>query len=142
MICAMLICLVPICLFANLSGADLSFANLYSADLSLANLSGAKLFGANLSGADLCGADLSGANLSGATGIISFGSIGNERRIGYAYICDNNVHVRLGCFSGDFNEAIEAIREKYGENSDYEALVRFNVWIFAKQCVNEILVTV
>ena len=137
----MLICLVPICLFANLSGADLSFANLYSADLSLANLSGADLSGANLSGADLCGADLfganlSGANLSGATGIISFGSIGNERRIGYAYICDNNVRVQLGCFSGDFNEAIEAICEKYGEGSDYEALVRFNVWLLAKQYVD------
>ena len=122
--------------YANLSGATLSYANLSGATLSYAILSGVDLSYADLSGADLSYADLSGAVLYGAEGIISFGPIGDERRIGYAYIHDNNVHVRLGCFSGDFNEAIETIREKYGEDSQYEALVRHNVWILASQYVD------
>ena len=122
--------------YANLSEAKLSYANLSGATLSYANLSGATLSYAILSGVDLSYADLSGAVLYGAEGIISFGPIGDERRIGYAYIHDNNVHVRLGCFSGDFNEAIETIREKYGEDSQYEALVRHNVWILASQYVD------
>ena len=52
------------CMYANLSGTDLSCANLSGTDLSYADLSCAGLHGTNLSGANLSGADLYCANLS------------------------------------------------------------------------------
>ena len=126
---------------ADLRGANLRDANLYGANLRDANLRGANLYSvdlrdANLRDANLCGAYLRDANLYGAKGIVCFGPIGTERRIGYAHIYDNNVHIRLGCFSGDVNEAIEAIRKKYGDGSEYEALVCFNAWLLAKHYVD------
>ena len=59
-----------LCLFcdlsgANLEGADLSDALLFRADLSNVNLYGANLMDANLRGADLAGANLTGADLIG-----------------------------------------------------------------------------
>ena len=129
---------------ANLSGADLSGANLSGTDLGGANLSGAYLGGAYLGGTDLGGTDLGGANLSGAylggayigganlsgaylggaLGIFAFGPIGNEKRIGYA-VADGKggANVRLGCFWGSTAEAVAAVREKYGSDSDYAMVV-------------------
>jgi len=112
---------------ANLSGANLSGANLSGADLSRANLSGA-----NLSGADLSGADLSGANLSGTIGIYSFGGIGEKRRIGIAVKHDKTVMFTLGCFWGNKNEAISAIRQKYGVKSLYEEQIKLASKILTK----------
>ena len=93
-------------------------------DFTGANLRGADLRGADLSGAYLSGADLRGAYLSGAVGIVSFGPVGNERRIGYAVAHDDGPRVQLGCFWSTLEEACTAIVEKYGEGSTYEALVR------------------
>ena len=114
---------------ANLYGADLRGANLYGANLYGADLRGADLRGANLHGANLYGADLRdaymrGANLHGAVSVISFGPIGQERRIGYAVKHGVEPMIQLGCFWGSLDEAAAAIRAKYGENSTYENLVR------------------
>lgn len=123
---------------ADLQGADLRGADLQGADLERANLQGADLYGADLSGADLYGADLRGANLrgadlQGAVGIYSFGSIGVDKRIGYAIKHADCVMVRLGCFWGTLDEAIEAVQKKYGENSTYEKQIRLAVEILEKQ---------
>lgn len=110
--------------------ANLSAANLELADLELANLGAANLSGANLSRANLSGANLSGANLIEAEGaIFSFGPIGDQNRIGFAYFDKEKkcVMVRLGCFTGTKEEAIKEIIEKYGENSIYEKTVSLAV---------------
>ena len=114
---------------ANLYGANLSEANLSRADLSGAylygaNLTRADLTRANLSGANLSRANLSGADLSGAVGVVSFGPIGNDRRIGYAVRHSRYVMVKLGCFWGTEEEALAAIAKKYGPRSKYASLVR------------------
>jgi hypothetical protein len=67
---------------------------------------------------------LSGANLSRAVGIMSFGPVGCERRIGYAVAHDDGPRVQLGCFWGTLEKALSATITKYGEASAYEALVR------------------
>ena len=117
---------------ADLYGANLRGADLYGADLYGANLCDADLRGATLCDADLYGANLYGANLCGAKGVTIFGPIGDERRVCFAYI-SNGVQTRLGCFNGDHNEAIEAIRAKYGEHSTYELMLRAAVWSLASQ---------
>jgi hypothetical protein len=78
---------------------------------------------ANLRGANLIGSDLSGTDLRGAKGIVSFGPVGEERRIGYAVNYSTHAMVQLGCFWGTQEEAQTAIRAKYGDNSTYEALM-------------------
>jgi hypothetical protein len=115
---------------ANLSRANLSRAYLIGANLSRANLSGAYLIGANLSGAYLIGANLSRANLSGAdlwgaNGIVSFGPIGKEKHIGYAWLDkDDHAVIMLGCHVGNIKDTVTAIWAKYGVRSSYEAVVR------------------
>jgi len=109
---------------ADLTGAYLRGAYLPGADLTGADLTGAYLPGADLRGADLCGADLTGADLRGATGVFSFGPIGETGRMGYAVDHGNCVMFQLGCFWGNEKEAVTAIREKYGAKSNYEAQVK------------------
>ena len=116
---------------AVLYGANLRGAVLYGASLRGAKLRGADLYGADLREADLREADLYGASLRGAKGVISFGPIGSERRIAFAYI-DGGVQTRIGCFSGDHNAAIAAIQEKYGPHSTYEMMLRTAVWALAE----------
>jgi hypothetical protein len=84
----------------------------------------ANLSGANLYKADLSGAYLSGADLSGAKNVMSFGPVGEERRIGYAVRHDGIAMVKLGCFWGTQKDALAAISKKYGPRSKYAALVR------------------
>ena len=111
---------------ANLSRADLREANLYGVDLCganlrEANLSRADLREANLSmGVDLCGANLRGADLRGAKGIVSFGPVGGELRIGYM----TSAGVKLGCFWGSYKDALSAVSEKYGEQSAYVQMLK------------------
>jgi hypothetical protein len=110
---------------ADLSRTNLSGANLYGANLSDADLIGANLRDANLRYANLVGANLSDASLYGASGIMSFGPIGNEKRIGYAWLDkDSKVMFHLGCHNGNLKETVTAIREKYGLKSTYEAMVK------------------
>jgi hypothetical protein len=110
---------------ANLSGANLIGANLRGANLRGANLSDANLRGANLRHANLVGANLSGANLRDANGIMSFGPIGENKRIGYTWLDkDSKVMFQLGCHKGNLKETVTAIRKKYGMKSTYEAMVK------------------
>jgi len=119
---------------ANLSGADLRCANLSGADLYDADLYGANLSGANLYGANLSGAILIGADLSGADGIMSFGPIGKEKRIGYAWLDkDGHAVIILGCHVGNLKDTVKAIREKYGTKSTYEAMVRLSAKIIEEK---------
>ena len=88
-----------------------------------ADLSGADLRGADLRGADLSGADLSGAYLRGAENIKSF-QCGEYNRVSYAVKHENETMFKIGCFWGNTEEAIAKVKEKYGEDSDYEKLIR------------------
>ena len=99
-------------------GTDLRGANLINADLSGADLSGANLRDANLSGADLSGADL-----SGAINIKSF-QCGECNRISFAIKWESEVMFKIGCFWGNTEKAILKVKEKYGENSYYEKLIK------------------
>jgi hypothetical protein len=110
--------------FANLRYADLSFANLRSANLVYADLSFANLRGANLRGADLGEANLSGANISSTIGIDpAETNAGKQNRDLFPFCVDGEWMLSLGCFTGNENKCILAIREKYGEGSEYERKV-------------------
>ena len=106
---------------ADLSGADLSGADLYGANLSRANLSGADLSGARLSRADLYGANLSGANLFGAKligerPVLQIGHIGSRCDYFVAYLTDQGVKLRTGCFFGAVDQFREKLSEEHGTN--------------------------
>jgi hypothetical protein len=132
---------------ADLSGADLSKANLSGADLSgadlsKANLSGADLSKANLSGADLYGADLSGADLSGAKvanskrPVLIMGPIGSEEGQLHAWLTDQGIMIRRGCFWGSLDHFRQAVTSKHGLNEhgrEYQAAIamieaHFAIW--------------
>ena len=93
------------------------------ADLSSAYLRGAYLRGAYLSGADLSGADLRGADLRGAKNIKAF-QCGECNRISFAIKWESEVMFKIGCFWGNTEKAILKVKEKYGENSYYEKLIK------------------
>ena len=65
-----------------------------------ANLDGAYLTGANLTGANLGGANLGGANLVGERPIIQIGPIGSRCAYFVAYLTDQGLRLRAGCFFG------------------------------------------
>ncbi len=93
------------------------------ADLSGADLSGADLRGADLRGAYLSDAYLSGADLSGAKNIKAF-QCGECNRISFAIKWESEVMFKIGCFWGNTEKAILKVKEKYGENSYYEKLIK------------------
>mgnify|MGYP006332971461 CR=1 FL=1 len=64
-----------------------------------------------------------GADLSGAENIKSF-QCGEYNRISYAVKYKNETMFKIGCFWGNTEEAIAKVKEKYGEDSDYEKLIR------------------
>ena len=74
-------------------------------------------------GADLEGADLEGANLRGAINIKSF-QCGECNRISFAIKWESEVMFKIGCFWGNTEKAILKVKEKYGENSYYEKLIK------------------
>ena len=87
------------------------------------DLSGVDLSGVDLSGVDLRGADLSGVDLSGAKDIKSF-QCGECNRISFAIKWESEVMFKIGCFWGNTEKAILKVKEKYGENSYYEKLIK------------------
>jgi uncharacterized protein YjbI with pentapeptide repeats len=111
---------------ADLYGANLRGANLRGADLREANLRGADLYGADLRGADLRGADLRGAYLYGAgkligdRPIIQISPIGSRGDFLTAYLTDNGIFLKTGCFFGTVEKFKSAIKETHGENKHAE----------------------
>ena len=103
---------------ANLSGADLGRANLSGADLSGANLSGANLYGADLGRADLSGADLGGefGKLVGDHPLLQIGPVGSRSDWVQAYMCENGVVIRTGCFFGFLPDFESAVAKTHGNN--------------------------
>lgn len=86
----------------------------------------ANLRGADLTGAYLSGAYLSGLDLTGAKGLLTWQSPLGVKRICYSVKHEKTVMHKLGCFWGNTQQAIEAINEKYGENSLYEQILTLN----------------
>ena len=117
---------------ADLRGADLEDANLRGAYLKGAILSGANLSGAYLRGANLECAYLRGANLSGAKYIKSF-QCGEHNRVSYAIKWENEIMFKIGCFWGNTEIAILKVKEKYGDNSDYEKLIKLYTKILKEE---------
>ena len=107
----------------DLRGAYLGGAYLGGADLSGADLGGADLGGADLGGADLINANLEGANLRDAKDIKSF-QCGECNRISFAIKWESEVMFKIGCFWRNTEKAILKVKEKYGENSYYEKLIK------------------
>jgi hypothetical protein len=129
---------------ANLHGANLRGANLRGANLRGANL-GANLRGANLHGANLDGANLHGANLGGAgkligdRPIIQISPIGSRGDFLTAYITDNGIFLKTGCFFGTVEKFKSAIKETHGEKKHAEeylaaiALIETHARIYTPQ---------
>ena len=101
---------------ANLRGADLYGADLRSANLYAANLRDADLRSANLYGADLRSADLGDAGkLTGDRPYFAVGPIGSRQDVLAAFLTENGIFLRAGCFFG----TVEAFRDKLqGEHGD------------------------
>ena len=104
-------------------GANLGGANLGGAYLGGANLDGAYLRGAYLDGADLGGANLDGANLRGAgkligdRPIIQISPIGSRSDFLTAYMTDNGIFLKTGCFFGTVENFKSAIKNTHGDNA-------------------------
>ena len=101
--------------WADLRGANLQWADLQGADLQGADLRGANLQWADLHGADLQWADLQGADLRGADLLDDLKLVGNRpllqvgpigSRVDYltAFLTENGVYLRTGCFFGTVAE--------------------------------------
>lgn len=84
---------------------------------------GANLEGANLEDADLEDANLRYANLRGAENIKSF-QCGEYNRVSFAVRGESEIMFKIGCFWGNTEKAILKVKEKYGENSYYEKLIK------------------
>ena len=63
------------------------------------------------------------AIMLGAENIKSF-QCGVYNRVSYAVKYKNETMFKIGCFWGNTEEAIAKVKEKYGEDSDYEKLIR------------------
>ena len=111
---------------ADLRGADLRSADLCGAYLRHAYLRGAYLRGADLGGADLRsadlgsaylrGADLGGAKLIGDRPILQIGPIGSRSDYLIAFVTDQGVLVRAGCFFGSLDEFSSAVDKTHGDS--------------------------
>ena len=101
---------------AYLRGAYLRHAYLRGADLGGADLRSADLGGADLGGADLGGADLGGAKLIGDRPILQIGPIGSRSDYLIAFVTDQGVLVRAGCFFGSLDEFSSAVDKTHGDS--------------------------
>jgi len=69
-------------------------------------------------------AKLLDTDLEGTAGTMQWQS--PQGRICYSFKDGNHVVHKIGCFSGTTEEAVRAIRKKYGEDSMYEQLLLLN----------------
>ena len=115
---------------ANLSGANLTEASLSGANLTEANLTGAYLTGADLTGAYLYGANLAGAylydeddvkiTLVGSRPIFQIGPIGSGSRYLIAFLTDQGLRLRTGCFFGTREQFEAKLADTHGDNEHAE----------------------
>jgi len=77
---------------------------------------GADLRSADLGGADLRSADLGGAKLIGDRPILQIGPIGSRSDYLIAFVTDQGVLVRAGCFFGSLDELSAAIDKTHGDS--------------------------
>ena len=101
---------------ANLDGANLARANLDGANLAGANLASANLAGANLNGAYLAGAYLAGADLAGERPIFQVGPIGSRSAYLVAYLTEQGVMLKTGCFIGSVESFKANLQAEHGDN--------------------------
>jgi len=120
---------------ANLAGANLARANLADANLADANLARANLARANLAYANLADANLADANLAyakisasltliGKRPFFFLGPIGSESRMFHAYITNEGLRLRAGCFFGTRDEFLQKLSATHGTNehaNEYQA---------------------
>jgi len=102
-----------------------------SANLGSANLRGADLSGANLSGANLSGAYLAGEKekpqkiLFGERPVLSVGPIGSRAGYAYAYLTNEGVFVRAGCFFDTLERFAAQVKEVHGDNEHGQEYAAF-----------------
>ena len=112
------------------------------ANLRSANLGDADLYGANLGDADLRSANLRSANLRSAgklTGdrpYFAVGPIGSRQDVLAAFLTENGVYLRAGCFFGTVEEFRDKLEGEHGDNMhavEYRAALvlveaHYNAW--------------
>jgi hypothetical protein len=122
---------------ASLDGARLDGASLVGARLVGASLVGARLVGARLVGARLVGASLDGASLVGASldngekivsakkcerPIFQIGGLGSAFRYLVAYLTEDGIRLRTGCFFGSIAQFEAKLKETHGQKGSKHAL--------------------
>ena len=126
---------------AYFGGADLGRADLRGARFGGAYFGGAYFGGAYLGGAYLGGADLGGAYLGGAKlktkcgknlllvgnrPVLQVGLLGSRADYLVAFLTDNGVYIRTGCFFDTLQAFALAVVKEHGENvhaAEYNAAV-------------------
>ena len=91
-------------------------ADLGSADLGYADLGYANLGYANLRSADLGSADLGSGKLIGERPFLSTGPLGSRSDYLLAFITDNGLYVRAGCFFDTLDKFKAAVTETHGDS--------------------------
>ena len=98
-------------------GLAVLWAHKNRANLSRADLSGADLSGAYLRGAYLRGAIVEGARkLIGTRPILQIGLLGSRCAYLLAYLTDQGICIRAGCFFGTLEEFRSAVSKTHGTN--------------------------
>ena len=92
---------------------------------------------ANLNGANLDGANLAGAKLVGNRPVFQVGPIGSRCSYFVAYLTDQGIKVRAGCFFGTVDQFREKLSKEHGANDhakEYNAameLIRVHAELWA-----------
>jgi uncharacterized protein YjbI with pentapeptide repeats len=97
-----------------------------------ASLDGARLVGARLDGARLVGARLVGARLDNGEKIVPFkkcekpvfqiGGLGSAFRYLVAYLTEDGIRLRTGCFFGSIAQFEAKLKETHGQKGSKHAL--------------------
>ena len=117
-----------ICSRGNFSRSIFLRATFESGYFADAVFAGADLTGVNFKGTVNTGVDFDPNKFAGATGIYSFGPIGDSSRIGFAVKHPTDpTTVYLGCFSGTLAETLTEVNTKYGAGSRYSQQVSLAV---------------
>ena len=116
---------------ANLDGAYLAGSNLTGSNLTGSNLAGANLRAAYMTGAYLDG----GEKLTGERPVFVIGPIGSRCDYLTAYLTDNGIRLRAGCFFGDIDTFRNKLESAHG-NNDHAAEYRAALALIEKHAEN------